>query len=59
MLWLNGPLKFLLDVDYSLLTFMNIDIAKQEVEKYKRGDVSNASMVWKIAATSYWMKNFM
>jgi asparagine synthase (glutamine-hydrolysing) len=59
VLWLNGPLKFLLDIDYSLLTFMNTDIAKQEVEKYKAGDVSNASMVWKIAATSYWMKKFM
>jgi asparagine synthase (glutamine-hydrolysing) len=59
VLWLNGPLKFLLDIDYSLLTFMNTNIAKQEVTKYKAGDISNASMVWKIAATSYWMKNFM
>ncbi len=59
ILWLNGPLKFLLDIDYSLLSFMNTDVARREIEKYKSGDTSNAAMVWRIAATHYWMKKFL
>lgn len=59
VLWLNGPLKFLLDIDYSLLSFMNTELAKREVERYKAGDTSNAKIVWRIAATHYWMKKFM
>jgi asparagine synthase (glutamine-hydrolysing) len=59
ILWLNGPLKFLLDIDYNLLNFMNKDLVKQEVENYKKGDVRNAKLVWRIATTHYWMKNFM
>ena len=56
--WLNGPLKFLLDVDYSRLTFMDQGKVKNEVEKYKKGDVSNASFVWRILCLHYWLKEF-
>ena len=56
--WLNGPLKFLLDVDYSRLTFMDQGKVKNEIEKYKKGDVSNASFVWRILCLHYWLKEF-
>ena len=56
--WLNGPLKFLLDIDYNKLPFMNVSLVKSEVEKYKNGNTSNASFVWRIACLHYWIKNF-
>ncbi|MCW3127020.1 MAG: asnB [Bacteroidetes bacterium] len=56
--WLNGPLKFLLDVDYSRLAFMDQGKVKNEIEKYKKGDVSNASFVWRILCLHYWLKEF-
>jgi len=54
--WLNGPLKFLLQDDFSGLGFMNIPEAKALIEQYKKGDHSKAGMVWKLAATNYWIK---
>ena len=56
--WLSGPLKFLLDVDYSRLSFMDQAKVKSEIDKYKRGDVSNASFVWRILCLHYWLKEF-
>ena len=58
VLWLNGPLRYLLDIDYNKLYFMNIGAVKQEIENYKKGDFSNAKFVWKIACLHYWLKNF-
>ena len=56
--WLNGPLKFLLDVDYSRLPFMDQAKVKNEIEKYKKGDTSNASFVWRVLCLHYWLKEF-
>jgi asparagine synthase (glutamine-hydrolysing) len=56
--WLNGSLKFLLDIDYSRLPFMNVPLVKSEIEKYKSGNTSNASFVWRVACLHYWIKNF-
>jgi asparagine synthase (glutamine-hydrolysing) len=56
--WLNGPLKFLLDIDYARLPFMDILRVRDEIDKYKNGDVSNATFVWRIACLHYWLKNF-
>ncbi len=56
--WLNGPLKHLLDIDYSTLSWMNAGKAKSMVEAYKKGDTSQAKTVWAIANTAYWIKNF-
>ena len=58
VLWLNGPLKYLLDIDYDRLEFMNIELVRRQVENYKRGDFSNAKFVWRIACLHYWLKNF-
>ena len=56
--WLNGPLKFLLDIDYTKLSFMNTSSVKSEIDKYKNGDTSNATFVWRVACLHYWIKNF-
>jgi asparagine synthase (glutamine-hydrolysing) len=56
--WLNGPLKHLLDIDYSTLYWMNAGKAKALVEAYKKGDTSQAKNVWAIANTAYWIKHF-
>ena len=57
--WLNGPLRHLLDIDYSRLSFMDVTKVKAEVEKYKKGDYSNAQFVWRICNLHYWLKNFV
>jgi len=54
--WLNGPLKFLLEDDFSSLGFLNKAAANKLIQQYKKGDYSKASMVWKLAATNYWLK---
>lgn len=56
--WLNGPLKHLLEIDYKKFDWMKTEKLKQLVDNYKKGDTSNANMVWKIAATHYWLKHF-
>ncbi len=54
--WLNAPLKFLLEDDFNGLEFLNKKEALQLIQQYKKGDYSKAAMVWKLAATNYWMK---
>jgi len=56
--WLNGPLKFLLEIDYEQFHWMNKTKLKETVERYKKGDTSRAAFVWRLAATNYWMKHF-
>lgn len=56
--WLNGPLKFLLDIDYSRFDFMKQQELKQLIANYKAGDTSKAAFVWRIATTDYWLKHF-
>ncbi len=56
--WLNGPLKFLLDIDYSRFYWMKQDKLREVVENYKKGDTSKAAFVWRLACTNYWLKNF-
>ena len=56
--WLNGPLKFLLDIDYKKMDWIDTSVAKRLVDKYKAGDTNNAALVWRIASLDYWLKNF-
>lgn len=56
--WLNGPLKFLLDVDYRRLDFMDQAKVKGLIESYKMGDTANAAFVWRILCLHYWLKEF-
>jgi asparagine synthase (glutamine-hydrolysing) len=56
--WLNGPLQFLLDIDYNRFNWLNKEALKKAVESYKAGDTAKAALVWRIACTHYWLKNF-
>jgi asparagine synthase (glutamine-hydrolysing) len=56
--WLNGPLQFLLDIDYKQFTWLKQDKLKEVVDQYKAGDNSKAKFVWRIACADYWLKNF-
>ncbi len=56
--WLNGPLEFLLEIDYNRFGWMKKDKLKSLVDGYKKGDRTNAALVWRIATTAYWLKNF-
>lgn len=56
--WLNGPLSFLLEMDYSLWDSVNSNRVKQLVANYKKGDTSKAALVWRLATTNYWLKHF-
>ena len=56
--WLNGPLKFLLDIDYNRFGWMKQDKLKEVVDAYKKGDTSKAAFVWRLACTNYWLKHF-
>jgi len=56
--WLNGPLQFLLNDNFEALHFLNSHKAKQLIEDYKKGNVSNAAIVWKLVNINYWLKNF-
>lgn len=56
--WLNGPLKFLLDIDFKNFDWLNQGALKNTVEQYKKGDTGKAKLVWRIACFDYWFKNF-
>lgn len=58
--WLNGPLKHLLqNIDYSVFEGMDQQRMKALVQSYQNGNTASANLVWRIAATSYWAKNFV
>lgn len=56
--WLNGPLNYLMNIDYKQFDGMKQSELKKIVEQYKAGDTSKAAFVWRLAATDYWLKNF-
>ncbi len=56
--WLKGPLNFLLELPLNLPDVINQDKAKQLVDAYKKGDVSNAKLVWRVLVLNYWLKHF-
>lgn len=55
--WLDGPLKFLLDIDVDVLYFLNKDKVKELISAYKNGDKSDAKTVWRLVSLHYWIKN--
>ncbi|MCS6935347.1 MAG: asparagine synthase (glutamine-hydrolyzing) [Chitinophagales bacterium] len=56
--WLNGPLQHLLEIDFKKFEWMKTERLRLLIENYRRGDTANATMVWRIAATHYWLKHF-
>ncbi len=56
--WLNGPLEFLLEIDYEKFYWLKADKLKETVDRYKLGDTGQAKFVWRLACADYWMKHF-
>lgn len=54
--WLRGPLKFLLEADFSQLSILDRGKTKRLLEEHQNGDDSNAMLVWRIAALNYWLR---
>jgi asparagine synthase (glutamine-hydrolysing) len=56
--WLRGPMKNLLEIDYTKLDFLNKEIVKGVIQGYQKGDNKNSKLVWRIATLNYWINNF-
>lgn len=53
--WLKGPLKFLLDdINVDKLHFLNKRKVKTVINEYKKGNLKNANLVWRIGVLNYW-----
>lgn len=53
--WLRGPLKYLLEADFSRLRMLDRKKMKQVLEEHKSGVDSNAMLVWRLAVLNYWL----
>ncbi len=53
--WLRGPLAFLLDQNFKDIDFLQNDKVKQLIADFKRGDNSNANLVWRLLVLRWWM----
>lgn len=54
--WLRGPLNFLLEPATPLPELINKEKAQRVFRDYKNGDNSKATLVWRLATLSEWMK---
>lgn len=55
--WLRGPLRFLIDQDFSKLDFLNTQKTVDVIRRFKAGDNRHANLVWRLAVLRYWMEN--
>lgn len=53
--WLRGPLSFLLDQQFGDINFLNKAKVKSLIDAFKKGDNSNANLVWRVAVLRWWM----
>lgn len=56
--WLRGPLAHLLSTDFRNLDFIKTEAAKNVLESFKKGDNSNANLVWRLVVLDYWAKKY-
>ena len=54
--WLKGPLKHLMDVDFSQVSFINNKKVDQLMEDYKKGDMKHSTTIWRLCMLNDWMK---
>jgi asparagine synthase (glutamine-hydrolysing) len=52
--WLRGPLKYLLEMDFSEYDFIDNHKVQGILEAYNHGK-SNATIVWRLAALHHWL----
>jgi asparagine synthase (glutamine-hydrolysing) len=56
IVWLRGPLKELLEIDYSVLPFIDKKVTENLITDFKRGNNKNANLIWRVANLHYWIK---
>lgn len=54
--WLRKPLKHMLDLDYTSLSFLTGPKVKTIVNDFKAGNNKNSTLVWRIAMLNEWLK---
>lgn len=55
--WLRGPLKHLLEQNFNVTgDFLQINRVNKVLSDFKKGDNTNANLVWRLAVLRYWMK---
>ncbi len=58
VVWLRGCLAHLLEIDFSVLPFLDRQKVTTVINDFKKGSNVHANLVWRIANLSYWIKNF-
>ena len=53
--WLRGSMKHMLDINYKQLDFLDKKVVMEEIDRFKKGDNTNANLIWRIASVNYWM----
>ena len=53
--WLRGPLSFLLDQNFKDIDFLHSTKIQQLIAQFKRGDNSNANLIWRLLVLRWWM----
>ena len=59
ILWLRGSLSHLLEIDYSLIPFLDKSKTNTIIQEFKAGNTKNATLVWRIATLNHWLKNLV
>lgn len=54
--WMRGSMKFLLDIDWDKLSFIDRDAAEKVIKDYEGGNLKNAMLVWRLGVLNYWYK---
>lgn len=54
--WLRGPLKHLLETDFSLVPEINQEKAKLLLQDFKAGKNTYATLVWRLVVLNEWIK---
>jgi len=55
VLWLRGHLSYLLELDYSLLSFLDKRKTEALITDFKKGNNKFAKLVWRVACLNYWL----
>jgi asparagine synthase (glutamine-hydrolysing) len=53
--WLRGPLKFLIEQDFSKIDFLEREKVNKLIADFKAGDNKQANLVWRVAVLRYWL----
>lgn len=53
--WLRGPLKSLLNIDFSYHPFMDNEKAQKVIQSYMNGK-NNSLLAWRLVSLNYWLK---